>query len=891
MKTPRLVSLLLLSTALAMPTLAQAQDDTDEPDAAADASVDDAGLPADDAAGEEQTDVSLPGGEIIVTGRRDRNIERSAPQVVSVLSSADIARTGEGNIAGALGRVTGLSVVGNGYVYVRGLGDRYSLALLNGSPLPSPEPLKRVVPLDLFPSSVISSSLVQKSYSANFPGEFGGGVINLTTKAAPRDGFISISAGGTWDTETTNQLGYTYYGSGSDWSGYDDGARDIPPALQAFLDSGKRISSGEVDTDPIAKQLINGNNSVVQRWGHLPGNFKGDFAAGKSWEFGEDSTIGVIATAGYSNKWTTRGATNQTSLDDDLSNFESDFYRITTENRIVANGLFGLGLQFGDNSVRWTNLYIHDTSKNVRYAEGNRHGTDWTYLQQNTAWYERQLLDTQLVGEFLLLPGLSLDVRGAYANSKRKAPDEITFEYVRTNIASDPFGQYFVNRLNNGQSGNAEISYSDLNEDLWSGGADLTYRLNDAISATVGYAYAKTDRTSYRRDFQFTAPSDFPGGVDLLRPDLLLQPTNIEFFNIALIETNEGNPAFEATLVNHAGYAKVDLQVSDTIAIDAGVRYETAKQVVLPLQVFTVPGSSTAGTSIDNEYWLPTATITWNFVPDMQLRANASKTIARPQFRELLFQFYFDPDSNRQYRGNPLLEDSKLTNAEVRWEWYFDADQRISAAGFYKKIDKPIESFITGGDFITSFANAPEATLWGGEFELQKYFNLSGWGKFFDTRRLLLIGNYTYTTSKLKVAAGDTVQVYPASGSVATDYFRDGAPLTGQSKHIANIQVGLEDDDKLSQQTIMLTYASKRVVSRGLNNTAQPDVIEKPGFRLDFVAREGINLLGLNTEWKFEARNILGRKHEEFQSNGTNRVDYNTYDVGTTLSLSVTLNL
>ena len=156
-------SLLLFTTALVAPNMALAQ--TAEPTpaeteqaASADPAATEASQP------EEETEVSVPGGEIVVRGYLDRNIAKSSPQVVSVLSSADIARTGEGNIAGALGRVTGLSVVGNGYVYVRGLGDRYSLALLNGSPLPSPEPLKRVVPLDLFPTGVIASSLVQKSY-------------------------------------------------------------------------------------------------------------------------------------------------------------------------------------------------------------------------------------------------------------------------------------------------------------------------------------------------------------------------------------------------------------------------------------------------------------------------------------------------------------------------------------------------------------------------------------------------------------------------------------------------------------------------------------------------------------------------------------------------------
>ena len=148
-------TLLLLSTALVAPTAVFAQDATTEvatvdTEAAADQSADEAAYnPEEETTEGEAVDISIPGGEgIIVRGSRVRNLEKTAPQVVSVLSSADIARTGEGDIAGALQRVTGLSVVGGGYVYVRGLGDRYSLALLNGSPLPSPEPLRRVVPLD-----------------------------------------------------------------------------------------------------------------------------------------------------------------------------------------------------------------------------------------------------------------------------------------------------------------------------------------------------------------------------------------------------------------------------------------------------------------------------------------------------------------------------------------------------------------------------------------------------------------------------------------------------------------------------------------------------------------------------------------------------------------------
>jgi len=404
----------------------------------------------------------------------------------------------------------------------------------------------------------------------------------------------------------------------------------------------------------------------------------------------------------------------------------------------------------------------------------------------------------------------------------------------------------------------------------------------------VGYAYADTRRTSSRRDFQFQAPNTFPGGVDMFRPDLLLQPSVISNFGITMVETNEGSPAFLATLKNHAGYAKLNGTLAETLKFDVGVRYETAKEQVAPIQVFNTPGASTAATNLDNDYWLPAATLTWSMRPDMQIRANVSKTLARPQFRELIFQFYFDPDTNRQYRGNPLMEDSKLTNAEVRYEWYFAADQRLSAAAFYKKIDKPIESYVSGESFITSFANAPKADLYGIELEAQKYFEVSDWlqGDLFATRRLLLTGNYTYSKSELQVRTGDKVAVFNSSSTLATDFFRDGAPLTGQSEHVANFQIGLEDSDHLSQQTLLINYASKRVTSRGLANTGQPDIFEHPGLRIDLVLREGIEVAGREFELKLEARNLTGRKYKEFQETAGNRVDVNTYKVGRVFTLS-----
>jgi len=891
-----LAGVLLVTSALLSPAQARAQS-TDGGAAPAQAPTTGpaTGEAVPDQQAEEAVDVSVPGGEeIVVTGRRDRDVVKTSAQVVSVLGAADIARTGEGNIAGALGRVTGLSVVGNGFVYVRGLGDRYSLALLNGSPLPSPEPLRRTVPLDIFPTGVIASSLVQKSYSVNFPGEFGGGVINLTTQAVPKEPFLSLGLGASGDSETTGQVGYTYYGSKSDDTGFDNGERDTPPALAAFLKGGQQLNAlTPIERQAIGSQLITGRNAVVQR-GQQPANVSANLTGGVTYPVG-DGDLGIVAALGFSNRYTTRNTVQQTSFAADLSALATDFRQVNTDQRIVVNGLVGVGYEFGDNKIRWTNLFVRDTIKQARLSLGNRDQTTADFLQQRTAWFERQLFNSQLVSEITLADGLKLDLRSSYANSQREAPNELFLEYVRSNTSTtiDPVGNLFVNRVRGGNLGDAQIVFSDLNENLYSASGDLTYRLSDRLSATAGGAWSYTRRTTSRRLFQFNAPSNFPDGVGALRPDLLLRPAVISFFNIDLLEPDTATSAFDARLRNYASYAKINASITETISLDAGVRYERAKQTVSPIEVFAIPTAAPAGTNLERDYWLPAATLTWQVRPDVQVRLNASKTIARPQFRELVNQPFFDPESNRVFRGNPQLVDSQLYNAEARIEYYFARDQRVSLSAFFKRLDKPIETFLAS-DFTTSFANAPKANLYGAEIEAIKYFDLAGFSDsdFFAARRLVVIGNYTFTKSKLKVAAGDNVSIPGVTNAVASEYFRDGSPLTGQSDHIGNFQLGLEDQDKLSQQTILVSYASDRVVSRGLNGTPpQPDVIERPGLRIDFVAREGIEVRGKVVELKFEARNITGRRHEEFQQAGATRIDFNTYDVGTTLAISASLKL
>ena len=897
----RLAGLLLLTTSLTLPSVLHAQDVPQEEETAQDPIADavEGEPPAEEL---QETDISVPGGGIIVTGRRNRDPARNSGQVLSVLSEADIARTGEGDIAGALARVSGLSLVGNGRVFVRGLGDRYSLALLNGLPLPSPEPLSRVVPLDIFPTSVIASSLVQKTYSANFPGEFGGGVINLTTKAIPTEDFLTIGVSGSGDTETTFQNGLTYFGSRWDTFGFDNGNRDFPTALQGLIAGGTRINDAPVAVQrQLAGQIMPLNLVTLQKNDELPINFSANITGGASFEVGDGNYLGVIATAGITNTWRNRNVTSQQFGDAEAGQILFDSRNFITDNKVLVNGLIGLGLDIGEHTIRWTNLYIRDTLKTARLATGTDSFTDvarpFDFQTQQTGWFERQLMDSQIVAEFNF-DAFELDLRGGYARTDREAPYNAIVPYIRTNIPGDPFGDKFVVDVG-AQVGGTEriqVGFEDLTEELWFGGADVTFEVSDTLSLTAGYAYSDTTRRSLSfiirpllgssaelntalRALGLRRPGDIINGAVLAE-----FPDGTPFFNVTVSDPTPF-PVFDAALTVHAGYGLARYRPTDRLSIEAGLRYEDGLQVATPDLTFG-GGNLANPTRIANDYFLPSATITWEAIDDLQLRLSASQTIARPQFRELVEQTYFDPESNRRFRGNPFLQDSELINVEARAEYYLGGPKKVSLAGFYKKIDNPIENFLitAPGIIETSYANAPSAELYGAELDASYGIDLADWGGFFETKQFLIIANYTYTQSSISVGAADLAPIPGATGQLASQLFDDGSPLVGQSDHVANLSLGIEDLDKVQQVTVLFNYASERVTLRG---GALPDVVEDPGLTVDLVARSEIKLGGLPLELSLEARNIFGRDNFEFQEVNGNRAELNTFDVGTSFAIGV----
>jgi hypothetical protein len=274
----------------------------------------------------------------------------------------------------------------------------------------------------------------------------------------------------------------------------------------------------------------------------------------------------------------------------------------------------------------------------------------------------------------------------------------------------------------------------------------------------------------------------------------------------------------------------------------------------------------------------------------MQLRLAASKTIARPQFRELAPQPYYDPDNDRLYIGNPYLVDSELLNFDARYEWYFGPNQFFALGGFYKNIDKPVETIINevGATQQTTFINAPKAHLYGAEVEIRKFwepFGSEGW-----LGRLVWFTAANYTWSKSSVVVGDGDVVFPFSGgglpSPANIYVQDGDQLQGQSEHLVNFQFGFDDETMGLQATFLVNYASERISTRG--RPGFPDLIVDPGVTLDFTLRKTwISANATETEIGFEARNLLGTKYDEFQKLGTGEVINNRYALGQTFSVAL----
>lgn len=831
-------------------------------------------------------------GSVTVRGEHIPEPMATTAEVASFVTSEDLQRTGDNDAAVALARVSGLSLVGGKYVYVRGLGERYSSALFNGSPLPSPEPMQRVVPLDLFPSEALQGMTVQKTYSVRYPGEFGGGVIDLQGLTVPDEPFLNIKLGIGGNSVTTGQKGLTHYGAGNgDWWGFDDGTRDLPDEIVRSGQPVTRANLGAAEIRRLGTMLNDPNLYVLQQKDRIDPDVSFGASGGTAFDLDNGMKLGVIGVASFDNHWRTRTGKQQNGVfTASGAELYEDYDFATTRNNARVNALFGLGLESERHKLAWSTLYVHDTIKETRSRAGFNFNVGGDIREDGTLWLARELLNNQLSGKssFGEYDDLKIEWRLAASQARRNTPFETNFRYGSVN------GTWVHG------SGNNWLRFGAVDDDVVSGGIDFAWRLptDRELNLSFGGAFSNNDREAVQRTFRFDAVGGaLPEFNRYQRIDYLLSDYNLNNDVLSLTEitaNNNGESAYKGKLDTRALYVQIEGEIAPALRANVGLRYEDATHEVDPLDLFSgepVGGIYTAP-PLENSYLLPAATITWNFADNQQIRVGASKTIARPQFRELAPQQYTDPDNDRLFFGNPFLVDSELVNLDLRYEWFYGAGEYFTAGLFRKNIDKPVEAVIGdfgGNQLFQGFLNAPRASLHGLEVEFKKYFDARlDW---LDGGRFYLATNYTWSKSKVGAGPNDKV-IPPGFNGVPQDarsFVVDGSRMQGQSDHIANLQFGIEDEGAELQATLIANHVSERISVRG--RSGQPDYMEKPGTTVDFVLRKGLNLGydRFKPSVRFSARNLLNTRHQEYQQSGGSRIDLYSYKPGTSYDLTLTV--
>lgn len=831
-------------------------------------------------------DVEPISDEVVTSATRIPNEKRITSEITSVLDEEIFATTGAGDIASALTRVTGLSLSQGKFVVVRGLNERYSSATLNGSPLPSPEPLRRVAPLDLFPTSVLSDVVVSKTFAPEFSGEFGGGAINMKTKGLPDEKFLEISFSGSYNTVTTLEEGFVYGGSDGDWTGFDDGLRDIP-----MLDANGVPTANFENFDTL---IIDTNNEI-------PFNGGARISAGNRIDLNTGKTIGVLATLGYDNSWETRqgedntaniGAGNQLVLLDDA-------FKTSTENKISLNGLLGVGVEFDENnSVQVVGLATRQSSAEARIVTGVDR-EDRIFRQDFTEWFEREVYMGQVLGEHYIpsLNDAEINWRVSYAEAGRDAPYE-----RRVNYEDFEDGQGFRFQFNRPGTNN-DIRFSNLDDQTTDLGLDVVMPVEfgqRSAELKFGGAYLDKSRNSEQADFRYFG--SIPVELRNSRIDLIFSDAVVD---AGILEIRRGGTTgfpdvSEAALETLGAYIGVDLEYNEFFRTAFGLRYEESTQDTAIAQS-TVSGSRFDFDPLEEDFILPAATATFTIGDGIQLRLAASKTINRPQFRELTPSIFVNTDTDDRFVGNPFLRNSKSTNLDARIEYYFGANQFVTLGGFYKDFTDPIEEFIFNGlgeSNATSFLNAPSAELYGMEVEFEKKWALNSLGlkgNVWDGKEFILRSNYTYTDSSVSADGNVSItppSVNPASGVTplvlsAAGLYTDGRPLQGQSDHLANLQLGLENYDKGWEATLLLNYSSERIRAVEDLSNGLPSIIEQLPISLDFVLNYDFEIQGRTLEAGFKVQNILNEGYEATQELNGSKVIIDDYDIGTTFAVSL----
>jgi hypothetical protein len=825
--------------------------------------------------GEDATELSgvevegsyTEGGQELYTDER-----RATAAVTEAVSAEQIARTGDSDAASTLKRVTGLSVVDGRYVFVRGLGDRYSSVLLNGAQIPSPDPTRRVVPLDLFPTELLEGVVIQKSYGAELPGEFGGGTVQLRTRGVPAGFVAKLGFGLGFDSSATFDDGLGYDGGSSDWTGFDDGAREMPEALaQAIADGTVLRPASPTNPNGFTPSQLEGFGEALAAQGYAirernlkpNSNFSG--AIGNSFELGE-IPVGVLGAVRYANTTDQfEEVRNSYAVLGNGSLVQASRLDLgrTVEN-VELSSFLSVGADFGENHrLKNTTMLLRSTEDEAKLAEGYAEDPADISRFHSLEWIENELLATQFAGEHRF-PGardLSLNWQYTLAQATRESPNTRSYRYDRNNTTE----QFQFSRRSDSNS----TVFSDLADDSQDFGFafKLPLMLNDEtyLDLSAGGGLLRRERESEIRRFEFGGVGPLandPRVIGGATPDQVFTPDTIGSDGFQLREVTRGTDNYEAEQDLDAVFIAADLNWKSAYRFTFGLRHEANDQ-----QVGTFALGSTSSTPtvarIATDDLLPSATFTWLYSDSAQWRFSYAETVSRPDFRELSPAPYTDPLLDLETIGNPDLKPTAIQHLDLRWEYYFSYSESFSAALFLKDFSDPIEKIqVPGTGSLLSLANADSASNRGIELDYFRSLEFLGerWTNFYTA------ANYAWIDSEIDLGGVNDIQT------------NDARPMQGQSPYVANLQLGYRTPDNDLEATLLYNVFGKRISQVGVFGA--PDIYERDFHSLDFNLRKQFD-----AEWtlKLRLRNVLDPTVEFTQGDEITRQFRRGRELGLTL--------
>lgn len=794
-----------------------------------------------------------------------------APTLSDNISAQMIKLSPDSDAAEIVQRLPAVTLQDDKYLNVRGLNERYTSALLNSSRLPSTDPLRRAVPLDLFPAGFIESISILKTYTPDLPGDFSGGLANIKLESYPDELSVEVGISTKANTYTTFQDFRTYDGAGgADWFGYGERFRGLPDLLP-----GKSVQFPE-----LARQRAYAS-SFRNIWDTRPITAPPGHgiavSVGGAWRENLGSALGVT----YSTDWKHRDGEVARTLFAETET-QAGVFDDFTYSRDVFTTSFGVvsttGLDISeDHKLTFRGIYNRDSEDEVLRGTGTTGnlGPDDPVRAQYLAYLVNELGWGQLSG-LDRWDWLEVEWRTALSRTLQDSPDN---RYEVRNVLPDG-STVWSNVSNSGRR-----VFSNLEEYLTDSAVDFTIPFRTRLPFThfwsghdarfkLGPAYLYRKREHTLRNFRYDAAGAV---VDRALPtERLLDPRNIFPGGNTFREETQPRDSFKGSQEIAAMYGMLELPILAGWQDDAGQLWHQLRLIggvraeYSYISVETVGNTGLPVQPILNDLdVLPGVNLVYSPIEDLNLRLAWSRAVSRPELRELSPVAFPARAGLRPVAGNSDLVSASVESYDVRLEWFLGTDEVLSIGAFYKKLQDPIEASLRplGSIYVDTFTNATSATLTG--FETEARLSLGRFREYLEG--FGCSANITYADSEARLgnAAG--------TGIVATSTERD---LQGQAPFIVNASLDYTREDWGTARLLYNTIGDRLSTVGGL---PLPDVFEQRRDQLDLVYIVEINPFGTPLTAKLAVENILDDRYEFVQGSDT----VQKWKTGTTFSLAL----